>query len=215
MPRRWLADWIEGRILPLRESDDATRRLRVIAWWSRLNRPELFLLNKLLTGEFRVGVSHTLVVRAVAQFAGLATSTVEHRLMGAWEPSAEAYSVLIGPEGLADDPSRPYPFCLWRRLSTGLSRRSTRKSTNWIAGSDGIRPSDSDRSARSSRYTSSSSGSRRSRRRRATGQGWQSVSRVFSVGVEIKPPRRRIPWPPSNACLSRVIPGSDPDLTLI
>ena len=34
---------------------------------------ELFLLNKLLTGEFRVGVSHTLVVRAVAQLAALPT----------------------------------------------------------------------------------------------------------------------------------------------
>jgi DNA ligase-1 len=107
-----LAEWMERRVLPLREADDATRRVRVIAWWSRLDRRELFLLNKLLTGELRVGVSHTLVVRAVAQFAGLSTATVEHRLMGAWEPSAGAFTTLIGPEGPVDDPSRPYPFCL-------------------------------------------------------------------------------------------------------
>jgi DNA ligase-1 len=107
-----LAEWIEQRIQPLRDASDEERRIRVLQWWSRLERRELFLLNKLLTGEFRVGVSHTLVVRAVAQLASLPTAVVEHRLMGTWEPSAEAFATLIGPEGPADDPSRPYPFYL-------------------------------------------------------------------------------------------------------
>jgi DNA ligase-1 len=107
-----LAEWLEGRIQPLRAASDDERRVRVLQWWSRLERRELFLLNKLLTGEFRVGVSHTLVVRAVAQVAALPAAVVEHRLMGAWEPSADAFATLIGPEGPADDPSRPYPFCL-------------------------------------------------------------------------------------------------------
>ncbi len=107
-----LAQWIEDRIQPLRQATDEERRARVLAWWSRLDRRELFLLNKLLTGEFRVGVSHTLVVRAVSQVAGLPPASVEHRLMGTWEPSESAFAALIGPEGPADDPSRPYPFCL-------------------------------------------------------------------------------------------------------
>jgi DNA ligase-1 len=107
-----LAEWIDTRILPLRELDDEEKRVRVITWWSRLPRAELFLLNKLLTGEFRVGVSHTLVVRAIAQVAQLPTATIEHRLMGSWEPSAEAFTRLIAPEDPGGDPSRPYPFCL-------------------------------------------------------------------------------------------------------
>ena len=107
-----LADWIERRIQPLRSASDEERRVHVLQWWSQLQRRELFLLNKLLTGEFRVGVSHILVVRAVAQLASLSTAVVEHRLMGSWEPSADAFAALIGPEGPADDPSRPYPFCL-------------------------------------------------------------------------------------------------------
>jgi DNA ligase-1 len=107
-----LADWIEARILPLRDLEDEEKRVRVMTWWSRLPRMQVFLLNKLLTGEFRVGVSHTLVVRAVAQHAGLATAVVEHRLMGHWAPSAEAFTSLIAPEDPAGDPSRPYPFCL-------------------------------------------------------------------------------------------------------
>jgi DNA ligase-1 len=108
--RRHLA--VEQRILPLRDMDDAARRVHVIAWWSRLPRNQLFLLNKLLTGEFRVGVSHTLVVRAVAQRSGLPRPAIEHRLMGSWEPSAAAFAALIAPEDPAGDPSRPYPFCL-------------------------------------------------------------------------------------------------------
>ena len=40
------------------------------AWWRELDRPQRFILLKLLTGEFRVGVSQTLVVRALAEAAG-------------------------------------------------------------------------------------------------------------------------------------------------
>ena len=107
-----LATWIEDRILPLRMMDDEDKRAHVLAWWSQLPRLEVFLLNKLLTGEFRVGVSHTLVVRALALRAGLPPPVVEHRLMGNWEPSAESFAMLIAPEDPAGDPSRPYPFCL-------------------------------------------------------------------------------------------------------
>jgi DNA ligase-1 len=77
-----LAAWIEHRIVPLRELTDDERRTRVFVWWSRLDRWQLFVLNKLLTGELRVGVSHTLVVRAVAQIAHLPKPVVEHRRMG-------------------------------------------------------------------------------------------------------------------------------------
>ncbi len=107
-----LAAWIEERILPLRAMSDPDRRVAVLTWWSRLPRLELFLLNKLLTGEFRVGVSRTLVVRAVSQVASLPTAVVEHRLMGNWEPSASAFTALVAPEDPGGDPSRPYPFCL-------------------------------------------------------------------------------------------------------
>ena len=134
-----LAEWIECRVLPLREVDDDEKRVRVITWWSRLERRELFLLNKLLTGEFRVGVSHTLVVRAVAQIASLPTAVVEHRLMGSWQPSAEAWPALVGPEGPADDPSRPFPFCLASPLDDPVETLGPR--ADWLVEWkwDGIR----------------------------------------------------------------------------
>jgi DNA ligase-1 len=134
-----LAEWLEHRILPLRNADDDTRRVRVMMWWSRLERRELFLLNKLLTGEFRVGVSHTLVVRAVAQYASLPTPIIEHRLMGSWEPSAEGFESLVGPAGPADDPSRPYPFCLASPLEDAVETLGARD--EWLVEWkwDGIR----------------------------------------------------------------------------
>ena len=134
-----LAAWMEDRVLPLRDLTDEERRARVLAWWSRLPRNQLFLLNKLLTGEFRVGVSHTLVVRAVAQYAGLSTAAVEHRLMGAWEPSAAAFLALVGPEGAGDDPSRPYPFCLASPLEAAVETLGARD--EWLVEWkwDGIR----------------------------------------------------------------------------
>jgi DNA ligase-1 len=134
-----LAEWLEARILPLREASDEERRVRVLQWWSRLERRELFLLNKLLTGEFRVGVSHTLVVRALAQVASVPAAVVEHRLMGVWEPSASAFEALVGPEGPADDPSRPYPFCLASPLDDPVESLGPRE--EWLVEWkwDGIR----------------------------------------------------------------------------
>ena len=107
-----LATWIEGRLLPLRDLSDGERRQRVVSWWSQLTGTELLMFNKLLTGEFRVGVSRTLVVRAVADAAALPPAVIEHRLMGEWEPSSEAYRALVAPEGDTERPSHPYPFFL-------------------------------------------------------------------------------------------------------
>src|SRR6185369_15687434 len=60
-----LSEWVEQRILPLRGLPADEQRARVTGWWRALDRRELFLLNKLLTGELRVGVSATLVLRAL------------------------------------------------------------------------------------------------------------------------------------------------------
>jgi DNA ligase-1 len=134
-----LATWIEMRVLPLRRMNDAARRARVLAWWARLAGTELFLFNKLLTGEFRVGVARTLVVRAVAELASLPPAVIEHRLMGAWEPSAESFRSLLAPETERDVPSHPYPFFLASPLQEPIETLGDR--SEWLAEWkwDGIR----------------------------------------------------------------------------
>jgi DNA ligase-1 len=108
-----LAEWVEGRLLPLRGLGPDAQREQVLEWWRRLPYRECFLLNKLLTGELRVGVSQTLVARALAELAGLPRAAIEHRLMGDWSPTPEFYVALVDPEQRADhEGSRPYPFFL-------------------------------------------------------------------------------------------------------
>jgi DNA ligase-1 len=107
-----LAVWVEDRILRLREMDPAIQQANVTSWWRSLDRLERFILLKLLTGEFRVGVSQTLVVRALAQAAGLDVPIVAARLMGDWTPDAEWFGRVLSHEHTDDDRSRPYPFCL-------------------------------------------------------------------------------------------------------
>ena len=107
-----LAEWVEERILPLRELDAREQQRRVIAWVRELTRWERFTLLKLLTGELRLGVSQTLVVRALANVASLPPTTVAARLMGEWTPTGGWYARLIAAEVTDDDLSRPFPFCL-------------------------------------------------------------------------------------------------------
>jgi DNA ligase-1 len=107
-----LAAWVERRILALREMDPVSQQERVIAWLGTLDRLQRFILLKLVTGEFRVGVSQTLVVRALAQASGLAATTIAARLMGDWSPTAEWFGSLLSHEQRDDDRSRPYPFYL-------------------------------------------------------------------------------------------------------
>jgi DNA ligase-1 len=108
-----LSVWITGRLLPLRDMPPEEQERQVTGWWAGLGRWETFVLNKMLTGALRVGVSQTLVERALARVAGVDPAVVAHRLMGAWKPTAEAYrELLVSEAGAGEDASRPYPFFL-------------------------------------------------------------------------------------------------------
>jgi DNA ligase-1 len=134
-----LAEWLEARILPLRDQDQASQYARVSAWWRALDRSQRFMLLKILTGELRVGVSHTLVVRALAQVAVLPVTTIAARMMGDWTPSAEWLAGLLAQERTDDDRSRPYPFFLASPLDGPVEGLGSRD--EWIAEWkwDGIR----------------------------------------------------------------------------
>ena len=107
-----LSNLIGDQLLPLRDAREEEKRASVLALFDALDRRELYLLSKLLTGELRVGVSSTLAIRALALHAGLEPATVAHRLMGTWEPSAESFATLLRQGGADADVSRPYPFFL-------------------------------------------------------------------------------------------------------
>jgi DNA ligase 1 len=134
-----LAEWVEARILPLRELDQETQQRRITSWWSKLDRLQRFMLLKILTGELRVGVSHTLVVRALAQAANLPATTIAARMMGDWTPTTEWLTGLLSREQTNEDRSRPYPFFLASPLEDAVESLGARE--EWLVEWkwDGIR----------------------------------------------------------------------------
>jgi DNA ligase-1 len=112
--------WVEDRLLALREADDEARRALLVSAWREMDDGQRFAWNKLITGEFRVGVSQSLVVRAIAEASGVPVDTIAHRLMGEWEPTPGFWMQLTAAEGGAEDSSRPYPFCLAYPLEGAL-----------------------------------------------------------------------------------------------
>ncbi len=107
---------VTERVIPLRNLDEEEQRALVVDTWRRMSTAERFVYHKIITGEFRVGVGRTLVVRALANVVGIDRAVMEHRIMGQWSPSAEAYTKLIDPDTTHVDHTRPYPFYLAYQL---------------------------------------------------------------------------------------------------
>jgi DNA ligase 1 len=121
-----LTQWIEQRILTLRGASPDELRERLVAYWDELEWGERFLLTKLIGGGFRVGVARQLVVRALAEVAGVDHKRIAQRMVG-WtdsqqKPDAARYLRLIAPEAVEEgegvsarpdsDLGLPYPFFL-------------------------------------------------------------------------------------------------------
>jgi len=109
---RPLHEWVEQRLLPMRDWDDRARRESMIEAWREMSDRQRFAWNKLITGEFRVGVSQNLVVRALAEASGVDANVLAHRLMGDWQPTADFAAQILAKTTEDADVSRPYPFCL-------------------------------------------------------------------------------------------------------
>ncbi len=107
-----LAAFAEQRLVPLAAMTAAQQRQEIISWWNALDERECFIAHKLVTGAFRVGVSASLVARALAATVGRSAATIEHRLMGGWEPDTDFAHRLLAPDDTASEQSRPYPFFL-------------------------------------------------------------------------------------------------------
>src|SRR5438067_3798969 len=104
--------WVEERLLPLRNWDEAEQRDSLVWAWREMDDAQRFVWNKLITGEFRVGVSQNLVTRALAEASGVDAAVIAHRLMGDWEPTADFVRQFLSKDASDADISRPYPLCL-------------------------------------------------------------------------------------------------------
>ncbi len=133
-----LTQWFTARILPLGAQEESERRQHIVGWWHSLPYRECFLVNKLLTGSLRVGVSRSLVTRALASALDLPRIEIERSLMGPWEPSADFWQTLGKNNGSLGN-SHPYPFYLASPLQQQPAELGDRR--QWLAEWkwDGIR----------------------------------------------------------------------------
>jgi DNA ligase 1 len=127
-----LHEVIEGDLKPLQGLPGDRQKQIVVGLWDRLESRERFILHKLLGGEFRVGVSRLLVIRALAEVAEVENAVMTHRVTGNWQPSAEWFARIISKEGPTGgaDPLLPFPFMLANALDRSLTGLG--QSSEWL-----------------------------------------------------------------------------------
>jgi DNA ligase-1 len=84
---RGLDAWMRETLLPLRSSEAQAAGATLARAWSCLDDRGRFVMNKLLTGGLRVGVSRQLVVRAVAQAFEADEREIAQRFVGFADPA--------------------------------------------------------------------------------------------------------------------------------
>ena len=139
-----LATLVEEHLRPLQTSSPERQRDVVTDLWDCFEQFDRFVLGKLITGGLRVGVSKRLLQRAIADWTGIAVTTIAHRMMGDWNAETDFYNRLVDP---IDDGSaalsQPYPFFLANPLKEEpeLFRPTLGDADEWIAEWkwDGIR----------------------------------------------------------------------------
>lgn len=134
----WMSSVIAD-VKHIAKEDEETLKNLVIDWWANLEDDEIFVLNKVLTGAFRMGASSKLVVKALAAEYGLTEAVLTHRLMGDIATTGEFFEGLIDPDEADASPSRPYPFFLAAPID--VEKFATESMDEWQAEWkwDGIR----------------------------------------------------------------------------
>ncbi|WP_134091486.1 ATP-dependent DNA ligase [Olivibacter sp. XZL3] len=91
--------------------------IAISAKWMETPTDQRFLFNKLITGNFRMGVSKQLVIKALAAAHKKSENEIAHRLMGNWHPSDIGLQQLLLAEIPREERSfEPYPFYLAYQL---------------------------------------------------------------------------------------------------
>jgi len=106
-----LHKWIE-ELHDLEGKDDETKKEFILNAWNQLETQERFIFNKLISGNFRIGVSNKMLVNALAKQSSLDSAQIMHSIMGKWNPYEITFHELINGVHVNTDNSWPYPFCL-------------------------------------------------------------------------------------------------------
>lgn len=117
---RTLHEWMTEELVGLRTLDDDELDRKLMEIWRSARPQDWFLVNKLLTGAFRVGVSEKLVLKALAQVTGDSESTWHQWLMGKSDRDFDHLRLVFSGEAPEGDILQAVPFCLASQVEEGF-----------------------------------------------------------------------------------------------
>ncbi len=108
---RTLKEWID-HLMSLYNLEDQGKKEVILEAWHELSTNERYVFNKLITGNFRIGVSQALTVNALSKLYKTDPQIITHRISGNWSPLKITFEELISGDHVNTDNSKPYPFYL-------------------------------------------------------------------------------------------------------
>lgn len=112
-----LHQWIT-ELASLHGKTDDEKKNYILNAWDSLETQERFIFNKLISGNFRIGVSNKMLVNALAKQSDEDANKIMHSIMGKWQPNEITFEELTSGSHVNTDNSWPYPFCLAYALET-------------------------------------------------------------------------------------------------
>ncbi len=110
-PNLSLDYWL-NQLHNLKNLPPENQRESIFQSWNQLSTEGRFLLNKLITGGFRIGISQALLIQALSKFTNIPKDDLAFKISGKWDPFKTTFHQLIlnpNPEAYN---SKPYPFFL-------------------------------------------------------------------------------------------------------
>ena len=99
-------------LISVEKEDEIVRKEFIMRSWQSMTQAERFVFNKLITGNFRIGVSQKTMVNALAKTVMLDAPVIAHRISGNWDPVKTSFAELLSEHAVTTDFSKPYPFYL-------------------------------------------------------------------------------------------------------
>lgn len=111
--------WWMDEILGLKGMTELEQKKMVQRAWTLLSSEERIMYNKLLTGNFKMRISQTLITQALSGITGKTTTALSYRLTRDWNPRGMNFKQVFLDDVSGELISEPFPFY----LAYGLDRK--------------------------------------------------------------------------------------------
>src|SRR6476619_5695526 len=73
-------------LISIEKEDESVRKEIILRSWQTMTQSDRSVFNKLITGNFRIGVSQNSMVNALAKISKLKSSIIDHLISDNWDP---------------------------------------------------------------------------------------------------------------------------------